>query len=248
MTEAYFQEAIDYIQSTITERAGKLQNNTGQIKKPQILAQANFRDQCELLVARYSAGHPVDTLTNDLAAVVSAWEASLATPGSSANDLSYLDDHVRSLWIVSLGLIFRVDDDLWERILACAGNEGQDRMFERLVSTRTPGRAPASKLLHPRAYAFLDSAAQKKSPEEMIRFLKAWYPALQEIGWYDSHKGPEGGGFFGYWAIEAAGVAVVFGIDDSTFKDLPYYPKDLADHGRSAGIPATTHEGGNNQT
>lgn len=68
----------------------------------------------------------------------------------------------------------------------------------------------------------------------MTRFLKAWYPALHEVGWHASHKGPDGGGFFSYWAIEAAGVATVFGIDDSAFRDLPYYPKDLADHGRAA--------------
>lgn len=234
MTEAYFQEAIDHIQSTVAERAAKLKNNTGQIKKPQVFAHANFRDQCELLVARYSAGEPVDTLANGLDALVSAWETALSTPGSSTNDLAYLDDYVRSLWIVSLALIFGASDALWQRMLTCAGNEGKDRLFERLVSVRTPGRRAADALLHTRAYACLDAAAEKKSADEMTRFLKAWYPALHEVGWHASHKGPDGGGFFGYWAIEAAGVATVFGIDDSAFRDLPYYPKDLADHGRAA--------------
>lgn len=115
MTGAYFQEAIDHIQSTVAERAAKLKNTTGQIKKPQVFAHANFRDQRELLVARYSAGEPVDTLANGLDALVSAWETALSTPGSSANALAYLDDYVRSLWIVSLALIFGASDALWQR-------------------------------------------------------------------------------------------------------------------------------------
>lgn len=234
MTEAYFQEAIAYTRSTIAGRTQKLDNDKGQLKKPQVLAHANFRDQCELLIARYSAGEPVSALVGDLETIVSAWERCLASSPPSPNDLAYLDEYVRSLWIVSLALIFRADDALWQRILACAGNEGRDRLFERLVARRTAGRQPATTLLHPRAYAFLDQAAEKTSADEVIRFLKAWYPALQEIGWHDCHKGPEGGGFFGYWAIEAAGVAVAFGIDDASFRDMPYYPKDLADHGRSA--------------
>jgi len=56
--------------------------------------------------------------------------------------------------------------------------------------------------------------------------------STQDVGRHDSHKGPAGGGFFRYWAIEAAGVVAAFRIDDSTFRDLPCYPKDLADHGR----------------
>ena len=235
MSEAYFADAIEHVRTTILDRAAKLQSNTGQIKKPGILARANLRDQGELLVLRYSAGEPVSTLSEDLPHVITAWEASIAhSDGSQGNDLAYLDDYVRSLWIVSLGLIFKVNDALWHRILACVANEGRDRLLERLAGRRTPGRAQAQTLLHPKAYALLDLAADQSSPAEMARFLKAWYPALRNVGWHDSHKGPDGGGFFGYWAIESAGVALAFGIDDVSFRDLPFYPRDLAEHGRRA--------------
>lgn len=66
--------------------------------------------------------------------------------------------------------MFRVDDTQWARILACACNESQDRMFERLVSTRMPGRAPTSTFLHPRAYAFLDRAARRIRPRKSSVF------------------------------------------------------------------------------
>jgi hypothetical protein len=47
------------------------------------------------------------------------------------------------------------------------------------------------------------------------------------IYWYDAHKGPEGGGFVGYWCFESAAVVKAFGIDDKEIREQQYYPKDL---------------------
>lgn len=182
MTPAYFAQAITDIRAAIVQRTAKLDDPGASLKKPQILAHANFTDQCELLLSRYSAGEPVTALTGDLKAVVAAWERWLACAPPPANDLRYLDDYVRSLWIVSLGLIFRVSDALWHRNLACAGDEGQDRLFERLAACRTAGRRQTDTLLHPRAYTLLDQAATQASAPLMARFLTAWYPAMREIG------------------------------------------------------------------
>lgn len=233
MTQAYFSEAIAYLRDTIADRTAKLENDAGNLKKPYVLARANFRDRCELLVARYSAGEPVQELGSEVEPIVAAWEKALAMPGSQANDLTYLDDYVRTLWVLSLGLIFRVDDDVWKRMLACAGGEGQDILMERLVSCRTPARPRARALLHPEPYVLLDQAITHVSADHVARFLNAWYPALRDVGWHDSHKGPAGGGFFGYWAIEAAGVSAAFGIEDALLCNMPYYPRDLANHGKA---------------
>lgn len=63
-------------------------------------------------------------------------------------------------------------------------------------------------------------------------------------GWYNHNENPEYGAglgigshekmirYVGYWCWEAAAVAVMMGIDDSTFRDHQHYPKDLADWAR----------------
>ncbi|WP_370652395.1 PoNe immunity protein domain-containing protein [Aquabacterium sp.] len=38
---------------------------------------------------------------------------------------------------------------------------------------------------------------------------------------------------FGYWALEAAGVATLFGINDSPICDMPFYPEDLVEFARA---------------
>src|SRR5690606_28895315 len=35
-----------------------------------------------------------------------------------------------------------------------------------------------------------------------------------------------------YWSWEAAATTFVLDIDDSSYRDMPFYPKDLADYAR----------------
>lgn len=229
MTPTYFDESISYLEKTISDRRAGLAN-LGQYKKPAVLARANFRDSCELLLSKYSKGDSVAAIAPGYGGVIDAWETYLRIDPKAAPDFEYLDDYVRSLWLISLALMFKVDDSLWSRTLACLGNEGRDRLIERLITTRTPGRKAAQQLTHAAIYGALDQAwtlPAEQRPNTIRTFLADWYGHMQEVGWHDCHKGPDGGGFFGYWAIEAAGVVTALSIDDSSFRTMPYYPADL---------------------
>ena len=142
-----------------------------------------------------------------------------------------LDRYLVSLWLVSFALIFKVEDALWDRLLACIGNEGRDELFEALVATRTKGRKQANGLLHEKIFRPLFNAvsANGESRDALVkRHLKDWYEALRNAYWHDSHKGSEGGGgFSGYWAVEVAGVVKTFNMDDRAFRDMPYYPREM---------------------
>ncbi len=72
-----------------------------------------------------------------------------------------------------------------------------------------------------------DDTIVVQQPRMLQDFLKHWYASMKDAYWYDRHKKRITDGFFGYWAFEAVGVVKAFGIDDSTFRDMPYYPKDL---------------------
>jgi hypothetical protein len=232
MTQAYFDESVQYLQSTIAKRRSDL-NQAHQFKKPHILARANFRDSCELLIARYSRGDEVSAIAADFEQALENWECLHAYGNNGSTDFEYLDDYVRSLWMAGLAWLFNVDASHWTRLLTCAGNEGVDRLFERIVSTKVAGRKPATSLAHHDVYESLDAAWYSSGDDQLTKirtFLKGWYKKLDGIGWHDSHKGPEGGGFVGYWAIEAAAAVVILKVDDTSLRGLPYYPKDLAAH------------------
>ncbi len=229
MDMAYFDGIIDYWKNRAAQYEEKLRQPEI-YRKPGILLSALFRSSYESLIARYSRGEPVAPLAASFPAIVDAWERYLRDGSAEPTSFDSIDDYVTSLWLVSLAVLLAVDDALFARLLTCIGNEGKDSLFERLVATRVSGRPAADKLLRPRSYEPLYQAidaAEAERSKLMQKFLRGWYKGLRPCYWYENHKGPQGGGFFGYWCIEAAGVAKAFRFDDAPFRDMPYYPRDL---------------------
>src|SRR5205807_8050126 len=57
------------------------------------------------------------------------------------------------------------------------------------------------------------STDSRSEPNKLLaQFLKSWYKNLKDTYWYECHKRPQGGGFFGYWSMEAAGAVKAFGM------------------------------------
>lgn len=68
--------------------------------------------------------------------------------------------------------------------------------------------------------------------EELKIYLKEkWYDIHKECAWYDSHKS-EKNTYCGYWSFEAGAIAKILKLDDSSLKDMKYYPYDLVHYKR----------------
>ena len=241
LDNAYFEKTIHFKEQAIAEDRADLASNPGQFLKIEGVYERLFRFQHHLWMARYSQGTPVQELKNSFPSIVQAAEdlCQIDVRGIYAFNFSTtLDNYVTALWLLSQACLLKVESPLITRLLMCIGNEGKDLLLERLIAQIAPNkvRKPAKKLLYPKVYQPLYDALDISKEQQLIliqQFLKNWYKRMSSTGWHDSHKGPGGGGFFGYWCWEAAGVAYAFGIDDSSFRDLPYYPKDLADFART---------------
>ncbi len=236
LDEAYFDKTIRFKTQAILEDRTAVTTDPGQFLKLEGIYERLFRFQHQLWMAQYSRGVAISILKNEFLRVVQAAEdlRQIDTRGVVAFNFSTtLDNYVTALWLLSQASLLKVPPELVVRLITCIGNEGQDLLLERLALRLAPDtkRKPAKKLLYPKAYQPLYDALDAPSEQQptlVQQFLKSWYTRMSNTGWHDSHKGPGGGGFFGYWCWEAAGVAYAFGIDDSSFRDLPYYPNDLA--------------------
>jgi hypothetical protein len=241
MDQAYFDRRVQAELEGIAKSEARLeQPSKGTAEDRATYAYSIFRRRYQSLILRYSRGDQIAAIAPDLAPVIGSWERYLKMEGHQQSSLAGdINDYVCALWLISLGIIFRVQPELFARLLAAVGPPGQDALLERLAATRVSGRPPAAGLLHPKPYqalfAAIDAAPQEQ-PQLFRRFLKAWYPAMGSLDayWHNSHKGPGGGGYFGYWSVEAAGVVAAFKIDDAGFRDAPYYPRDLASYGLKA--------------
>lgn len=232
MEQKYFDDRVARMEVSAARFEAKIQDPETDEDHRNNLLFSMFQNSYERLLTKYSGGFPVSDLKNDFAIVVERRERYQKSLGRLATNFAAADDYVISLMLLSLGILLDVDASLFARVLATIGNEGQDKLFERIVSMKTPGRPAGAKMIFPKPFQTLYDASianESDAPKLISAFLKTWYPSMGQLGvyWHDNHKGPGGGGFFGYWCLEAAAVVKAFGIDDSDFRDSRYYPKDL---------------------
>jgi hypothetical protein len=120
-----------------------------------------------------------------------------------------------------------------------------DGLLERLVAPYVSDRPapPATATRHlPYRKLFKVFAAQaEQRPALMATYLDEWYHASRREPYVDQHD-RSGVAFYGYWSWEAAATTVVLGIDDSSYRDMAFYPKDLADFARSHAAGVTARE------
>ncbi|MDD0977005.1 PoNi-like cognate immunity protein [Pseudomonas fontis] len=140
------------------------------------------------------------------------------------------------LWLLSLAVLF----DMPERVAAISSlvsdtsEQGRDSLLRQLFA-RAGAEVHGDKLIHDKPYSELQAAINTSGDEQrqlMGRYLKHWYQNMKSCYWYGRDKRPISG-FFGYWAFEAGMVTVLWDIDDTVYRDLPYYPKDLVDYARA---------------
>jgi hypothetical protein len=232
MDQKYFDNTIAYMEQSVGRFEAKIDDPATKPDHQRKLLYKMFRDAYELLLTKYSGGYAIAGMRGEFAKAIERRERHQKFMGRLGVDFAAIDDYEQSLWLVSLAILLHADAALFNRVLACIGNEGKDKLFERIVAMKTPGRPAGAKMIFPKPFQTLydaSTANESDAPKLMSAFLKAWYPSMGQLGvyWHDNHKGPQGGGFFGYWCLEAAAVVKVFGIDDSEFRDSRYYPKDF---------------------
>jgi hypothetical protein len=193
------------------------------------------------LIANYSAGDPIADLPRQFEAVLFSIEES-ALPKKYSWEPLFLDEidaYVYAMWLFSLCVLLHQELFL-PRLLAVFNvakdvNRGTDRLFEALIGKLGLPAVPADKMLKGRkAHEILLEATQCQPEKRSLyvsQFLKKWYPAMKGTYWQGNHElSPET--FFGYWALEAGLVTYLWDIDDSSYRDLPFYPRDLVDWAR----------------
>lgn len=212
------------------------------------MTRARAKNSVKLLAVSYSAGAPVSELRawfpsvlehfeeyavkdkafDDEAGPGGAWVAHVALQGT---DFSVANQ------VICMGILLGWGH-LLERFAAIIDyrNSRMDGMLERLLASFVPGRpaAPDECTKHLPYFKTLKifRAEPSKRPAMMKQYLAEWYVASRREPYYDSHTRDTS--FVGYWSWEAAAITFLLDIDDSSYADAMFYPKDLVDFARQA--------------
>ncbi|SDD98225.1 protein of unknown function [Bhargavaea beijingensis] len=175
------------------------------------------------LEALYSSSHPINEVRDFFLDVIGVLE-------KSWNGENYEE----MLRMLSIGVMLDVANDQFDRLVGLVRKYNvQDGLLEFLIKGKEQGdkKNLSGELLYNRPYAKLADVIDNPDKEEQLKKLKLylekyWYTGHSDSGWYDSHKHRDPI-YSGYWSFESGAVAKILKLDDSSLKDVPYYPYDM---------------------
>ena len=141
--------------------------------------------------------------------------------------------YVKMLWLLSIGVMLNIEDEQFARLERLVRKyELRDSLIEFLIQGKKERTSSIKgNLLFEDPYAKLVEVIQTDREMDQIERMKAylekyWYKGHSDAGWYDSHVHKDDI-YSGYWSFESGAVAKILGLDDSSLKDVPYYPYDM---------------------
>jgi len=222
-------------------------------KRPMTATHERATEAVAYLHLQYSAGAAMAELGQRYPLFVSFWEEYAhyhvrfhQSPDSGGHKVPHLDlyddEYWRAIRLTSFAFLLG-HTALLPRVAALWDyeNDDMDGLLERLVAPFCPGRAtpPDTCTRHLPYFKLLKvfAAAPDKRPALMAKYMDGWYSASRREPYYESHTPGREHSYLGLWSFEAAAVAYFLDIDDSSFRDKDFYPRDLADYARSLPRP-----------
>ena len=216
-----------------------------------------LKDALNLMSLQYSAGGDVEFI-QELYPYLLHWTEEYAetshlynlSPDAGGRYVWHISLGTEDYWYIALrlvcfGLLTGYADQM-QRIMPIidyteATPEGQEKdgLIERLVAPFVAGRGTppdnARRHLPYRKLFKVFNAQPEKRPALMLQYLEDWYEASRREPYYEQHPRAdidEGFTYYGYWSWEAAAVTWLLDIDDTSYRDHQFYPKDLVDFAR----------------
>ena len=230
----YLSSFISESEEIIAETLEELEQGEIRVDREPAMRRFVFSNILHLTIARYSIGGTKEEVKKDLLAAISFADKAWAYPDDDPQYSAFLFDwYSKAIWLVSLASLLKLTPAETKPIFTVLDNsKNTDWLLEFMARSIDPARSIAGSLVFPTVYGSLKEAVEEKDPIKasalVKRYLeKEWYQKHRQAYWHDIHKSAHTA-FFGYWSFEAAAVVKIAGIDDGSFQDNQYYPKDMA--------------------
>ncbi|SHL17452.1 protein of unknown function [Chitinophaga jiangningensis] len=190
-------------------------------------------DYLQKFSVTYSMGKPIEECY-DIFIHAADWFANGWEPDSTYADM---------LDMVALGYLLQIPDDKFNGIVkvveqADAGSDypewKPDAILWFIINGKRGGGNQPEAVIWPSLYQYLLDIIRMNKEDAtaaMKKYLDSWYSLHRNDPWYDSHKKDHA--YTGYWCWEAGAVSKIMQLDDTAFKDSPYYPYDLVHWNKS---------------
>ena len=237
----HFLNIVDSLTKSHNRRIKKF--NEGKIKPERTISvkQAMAANLIKRMVAMYSLGVQPEELSLDFESILDLIEESwldgrrkLLGEKNKVLDQYVIDAHTQLLRIMSIGLLLKLDNSFFQRLAKVIREDAViDLVFEFILSSRLDSWEVRQEN---ESYAFalygnLKKAINQNDNKEAEQFVKVFLDEdwLKEQKKSQMDIDPNRESYYGRWSFESAAVVAIKGLDDSSFQDNEFYPKDLVD-------------------
>ncbi|UPQ78115.1 PoNi-like cognate immunity protein [Flavobacterium azooxidireducens] len=173
----------------------------------------------EITKAHYSNGADKEVVKQAVLECIPAFE-------DSFQFVSGFGQYDEMIWLVSMAILCDVSLEDFQRITAILNRDGvNDQLLSFIIKSKEiTWEESNSKVIQEHPYA---KATNLNTAQDIKNYLdKVWYQGHSDAAWHDTHKNTKVNCYSGYWAWEAAAIAKIKGIEDSSLKTQKYYPYD----------------------
>mgnify|MGYP003584420298 CR=1 FL=1 len=199
-------------------------------------------NRLELLMLQYSVGASVESMLESAKLTFAEFERhytmfpdeELKLKLWEANGYRYV------MWLTGLAYLLGLKEYLPKIAQWISSNpdDGNDPLISLLFNRLgVEGLPTASELLHPKGYTPLYellTQTQDKTKQQtlMQTYIRGFYKnIMNQTVWKGWDK--EGWIYFGFWSFEAGMITHLLNLDDSGYRDMTFYPKDLVEYART---------------
>ena len=206
-----------------------------------------FGSKLEILISKYSNGDSIEKIKEEYISVldfmVNGWNDIAVKfqkgrpPKRIMLDKYFLMPYNYMIWMLSFAILLRVSkvetEILWKLIEA--GNI-KDELIISLLSYLTGNELinETEKTTYKPFSGLISAQKLINAENKMKNYLEKWHQNTKLLTWHNYTPDEDNYYYFGKWSFEAAAVTCIMGLDDSTYREHQYYPKDLVDYFRNS--------------
>jgi hypothetical protein len=236
----YFAEFIKKKNEIIAHVTSSI--NTGGVTPENIHSTRNllFIKSLERLIAIYSSGESLETMraeyNSTLKLMEEGWHDTVVKFKMGRPQIVYdkyfANHYCYMIWMLSLAILLRVSEREIT-ILKTIIDKGSidDDLIHFLLQDNFPN--PTRNGYKP-FKSLLAKNTDETNKNDVKKYLDKWYQNTNLLTWHNYKSSIETSKYYyGYWCFEAAAIVALLDLDDSSFRENQYYPKDLVDYYRS---------------
>ncbi|MEZ5057316.1 MAG: DUF1911 domain-containing protein [Saprospiraceae bacterium] len=204
-----------------------------------------FLFSLEILIAKYSAGFSIDELKGDYSNTInlltSGWDDSVVKlkMGVKTLDQYILNQYCYMVWVLSLGILLLVSDKEKSLLKSIITNGNiKDELILFLLEALTNNNLKTEKIkttYKPFKNLLKNNKLYEINRSDVKKYLSGWFKNSKLLPWYNTKSSIGKGSkyYYGFWSFESAAIVAINGLDDASFRENEYYPKDLVDYYRN---------------